>query len=223
MALEEVPIGQRILITPAKSEDAQIASYLIHMAMGRVADFIFGFGNSADVNDVLENLFALNGNRFSYQYARFAKTLNGEIVGIVLAYPCIETVSLHVVMVRQLLPIYGMLNLLHFLWNALLLFLSVFSPTQSTACKNDEYYISTLAVLPNYQGMGIGTMLLAHAEDEAKKAGFRKCSLGVDIDNNDAIRLYEHLGYRKVDTVKIKRFSKRIGSRGFYRMVKLLV
>jgi len=220
MAFERAPVEQRIIITPAKPGDARIASRLIYLAMGKVADFLFGLDSSARATGILEKLFAHNGNRFSYQCVRFAKTRNGDIVGMVLAYPCSETIGLHVAMTRQLIPIYGLLNLFLFLRNALLLLLSVFSPKQSIACRRDEYYISTLAVLPEFQGVGTGTMLLAYAEDEARRAGFKKCSLGVDIDNSRAVRLYKHLGYKAVETVKVKYFSERIGSRGFYRMVK---
>ncbi|MCL6472724.1 MAG: GNAT family N-acetyltransferase [Firmicutes bacterium] len=223
MALERSPAQQKIIVTPAKPADSRIAAGLIRLAMGKVADFMFGFGSSTRATNMIENLFTQNGSRFSYQLAHTARTANGDIVGIVIAYPCSKTVGLHVVMARQLLPIYGMLNSLLFLWNALVLLMGVLSFGQSKTCWGDEYYISTLAVLPEFQGMGIGTMLLAYVEDEAKKAGFRKCSLGVDIENDHAIRLYEHLGYKIVETVKVKRFSKRIGSRGFYRMVKPLV
>lgn len=220
MAFERAPVEQRIVITPAKPGDARIASGLIHLAMDGVADFLFGFGSSIRATGILEKLFAHNGNRFSYRYARLAKALNGDIVGMVLAYPCSETFGLHVIMGRQLIPVYGVRGSFLFLRNALLLVLSVFSPSQSMACRRDEYYISTLAVLPEFQGMGIGSMLLAYAEDEARRADFKKCSLGVDIDNGRAVRLYKHLGYKAVETVKVKYFSEQIGSRGFHRMVK---
>jgi len=220
MAFERAPVEQRIVITPAKPGDARIASRLIYLAMGKVADFLFGFGSSARATVVLEELFAHSGNRFSYQCARLAKTINGDVVGMILAYPCSDTVSLHLIMGRQLIPMYGVRDSFLFLRNALLLVLSVFSPSQSMACRRDEYYISTLAVLPEFQGMGIGTMLLSYTEDEARRAGFAKCSLGVDIDNGRAVRLYKHLGYKAVETVKVKYFSERIGSRGFHRMVK---
>lgn len=222
MAFERAPIEQKIIITPAKPTDARIASRLICLAMGRVADFIFGFGSSTMAIGILENLFAHNGNRFSYQCTKFAKTLNGEIVGMVIAYPCNKTIGLHVTMARQLIPIYGVFNSFLLLWNSLLLLLSVFSPRQSMTCEYDEYCISTLAVLLEFQGMGIGTMLLAYSADEAKRAGFTKCSLGVDIQNDRAVRFYKHRGYKAVETVKVKFFSERIGSRGFHRMVKNL-
>ncbi len=222
MAFERAPIEEIVFITRAKPSDAQIASHLIYLAMGRVADFIFGFGSSTRAVGTLEKLFSHNGNRFSHQCARFAKTRNGDIVGMILAYPCRETIGLHVKLARQLIPIYGLLDSVLLLRNSLLMLLSVFSPGQSGVCGGDEYYISTLAVLPRFQGMGIGTMLLAYAADEAKEAGFSKCSLGVDIHNDRALRLYEYRGYKAVETVKVRCFGERIGSRGFYRMVKYL-
>jgi ribosomal protein S18 acetylase RimI-like enzyme len=222
MAFKRAPAEHNIVITQAKPADARIASRLIYRAMGRVADFLFGFGSSSLAIRILERLFARNGNRFSYQYTRVAKTLNGDIAGLVLSYPCSETISLYVTMARQLLPLYGVLGSFLFLWHTLLYVLSVFSPGQSMTCRSDEYYISTLAVLPEFEGRGIGTMLLAHAEDRAKRDGFSKCSLGVDIENERAIRLYKRLGYKQVATIRVKCLSNRIGSKGFYRMVKSL-
>jgi len=44
---------------------------------------------------------------------------------------------------------------------------------------------------------GIGTKLMEEAENEARRRGFIEMTLGVDEDNQQAIKLYERLGYKE--------------------------
>ncbi|HEV2148082.1 MAG TPA: GNAT family N-acetyltransferase [Longimicrobiaceae bacterium] len=53
-------------------------------------------------------------------------------------------------------------------------------------------------VLPPFQGMGIGSRLLAAAEEALRARGFARAEIGVEKDNPDARRLYERVGYRVV-------------------------
>jgi len=52
-------------------------------------------------------------------------------------------------------------------------------------------------VLEKLRGKGVGSFLVKVAEDEARKRGFKKMTLGVEALNTKAIRLYERLGYKK--------------------------
>jgi ribosomal protein S18 acetylase RimI-like enzyme len=53
-----------------------------------------------------------------------------------------------------------------------------------------------LRVIDCYQRMGIGTRLLAAAEAELRRRGYRCAEIGAERDNPGARRLYERLGYR---------------------------
>ncbi len=55
----------------------------------------------------------------------------------------------------------------------------------------------SIAVLPQAQGLRIGTRLLETAERRARKRGCRRMRLEVRQDNLAAIRLYEREGYRR--------------------------
>lgn len=55
--------------------------------------------------------------------------------------------------------------------------------------------LNHLEVAPGWQGQGIGTRLVRAAEDAARRRGFDRIVLGVGVDNPDAKRLYERLGY----------------------------
>jgi ribosomal protein S18 acetylase RimI-like enzyme len=59
--------------------------------------------------------------------------------------------------------------------------------------------IMHLKVHESRQRRGIGTALMEEAERIAAKAGKTRIALGVDPDNENAIRLYRRLGYREWD------------------------
>ena len=59
----------------------------------------------------------------------------------------------------------------------------------------DQGFIAYMAVDPNHRGEGVGTALLAAAEDEARRRGLPYMALMVTEDNAVARRLYEGAGY----------------------------
>lgn len=59
-----------------------------------------------------------------------------------------------------------------------------------------QAFVAYMAVEPLAEGRGVGTALLAAAEDEAKRRGLPYISLMVTESNLRAMRLYERCGYR---------------------------
>lgn len=55
--------------------------------------------------------------------------------------------------------------------------------------------LNHLEVVPEWRRRGIGTALVRAAEDAARRRGHDRLVLGVGVDNPDAKRLYERLGY----------------------------
>jgi GNAT superfamily N-acetyltransferase len=55
--------------------------------------------------------------------------------------------------------------------------------------------LTHLEVLGPLQGRGIGTALIRAGEDTARRLGHQRLALGVGLENADARRLYERLGY----------------------------
>ena len=67
-------------------------------------------------------------------------------------------------------------------------------------------YIVTLDVAPDARRSGIATLMLTHAEEQARAAGARRVALHVALDNATAIHFYERQKYVKAGF-----------ARGFYR------
>lgn len=62
-----------------------------------------------------------------------------------------------------------------------------------------EFYLDSLAVLPEYRGLGVGRMLLSAASEKAFSAGFERVGLIVDFENPRAEELYSSLGFERVN------------------------
>lgn len=67
-------------------------------------------------------------------------------------------------------------------------------PCDIRTVEKDEAYVYMIAVDPDARGMGVGSKLLAWADDIGRQHGCEKISLDV-LEGNKAIGLYERRGY----------------------------
>jgi ribosomal protein S18 acetylase RimI-like enzyme len=86
---------------------------------------------------------------------------------------------------------------------------------------SQEYYVSNVAVFPEFRGNGLGTLLMEAAEKEARTAGLASVVLDVETDNAAAVRLYQGLGF--VTTSETPRLRLESGEFAFFRMEKPLI
>ncbi len=61
--------------------------------------------------------------------------------------------------------------------------------------------IQNLGIIPDFRGIGLGSALLWQSLSGFAKLGCRQVSLEVTVQNSAAIRLYERLGFQRVETV----------------------
>lgn len=74
-----------------------------------------------------------------------------------------------------------------------------------------------LATHPRLQGLGLAATLIRELEIRAAQHGITHFRLGVEPDNERAIRLYEHLGYRSIGESEASWEAERSdGSRFLY-------
>jgi ribosomal-protein-alanine N-acetyltransferase len=66
----------------------------------------------------------------------------------------------------------------------------------------DEGHIITLDVLEEYRRQGIGSLLLATAENEAAARGVKRMVLETATTNKAAIALWKKHGYREAETIE---------------------
>ncbi len=86
----------------------------------------------------------------------------------------------------------------------------------------DSADIESLAVDPDYQKMGVGAVLMDRIEEMMVERGISVSILEVRDRNSKAIRFYEKHGYKTVEHMPSYYHEIYLGSRGAYRMVKIL-
>ncbi len=199
-----------IVLRPARPDDADVAAVLIYMTMTRVADFLFRGRERALT--ALARLFAYPDTRFGHRFAVMAE-VDGRGVGMILAAPA-EALARTAWPTARVLPrVLGLRGMVGFVWRSLMV-------AGIEEGRPGEYYVAHLAVLPDFQGNGIGSALLAHAEAEARRLGRGRVSLLVEIGHERARAFYEKHGYAVVEVHETPRQERRFGYRGAYRMVK---
>jgi len=65
--------------------------------------------------------------------------------------------------------------------------------------QRNEFYITSLYVLPQFQKLGLGKLMLKFGTDTARQYGVDRIWLGVMIDNKPAIDWYERQGFSFVE------------------------
>jgi len=85
--------------------------------------------------------------------------------------------------------------------------------------KDDEFYIQSLAVFPEFRGQKISSALVKCIKEYAHSKEFAKLSLVAESDNRHAIKVYEKFGFVCADeTILPRKFHKKHLS-GFCKMV----
>ena len=74
-------------------------------------------------------------------------------------------------------------------------------------------YVSRLIVKDEYRRQGIGKKLVDFIIRKAQQEGYRELSIGVDLDNDPALRLYVQMGFDRI---------VHIGEDEYGRFVKLI-
>lgn len=203
-------INKAITIQKASVYSA-VGARLNQMALEYMAYTLAGSKKNNIVSNTFRKLWKGNENRFSHQYAFEAK-VNGQTLGMITCYPV-------QVLKRLAWPTFEQL-LSHRKWGLIAYNLrhvkSLYSIITMKEGEDDEFHIGTLAALPESRGMGIGTRLLAFAEEQAISQGFSKCSLTVKKENEGAFKLYSRVGYQITGEINKPAFS-------LYQMAKVLV
>jgi ribosomal protein S18 acetylase RimI-like enzyme len=195
----------------ATEVDAKPAVTLIRLSMGDEVDWLFGQEKCCTADEVLEDLFRKKGSRFSHEVCWIAE-LNNQIAGALFAYPGNKLRQLELCTGMQLVSIWGLGATIRVGFRNI-------SYGDLVEAKRDEFYVSNLAVSPEFQEMGIGTNLLSLADELAGLNGLRKCSLIVAFEN-PARRLYERCDYKVVNSYAIDHPIIAHGDGGYHRMVK---
>lgn len=199
-------------LRPASPAIAQVAARLLYLTMRPLTEYWLGVEDTAAAHAALSRLFASRGNLFSFEFAEYAE-LQGNVAGLVLAYPASTMRALELPTVLQYFRAAGIRVGLRMLWRSF--------PLQSIAqAAPDEYFLAHIAVLPEYEGRGLGRRMLVRVQERATQAGFKKITLTVDARNDRAISLYKRAGFRVSASIDLEPLRRRFQYHGYFQMAK---
>lgn len=176
---------EEIIFRKARKEDAQLAAELIHIAIGDIAEQLTGYTDRMEVRDGLSQYFLEEINRLSYRNTLVAEQ-DGMVAGIAVTYAGQDAFILDKPIINHLKKKNT---------NEIV--------ALDKEADEEDYYIDTVCVHPNFRWRGIGSALLNEVEKRAIHDGLPSLSLNVAKDNSAAKKLYKNLGFLEKKIIQI--------------------
>lgn len=169
-----------ISIRPATVADAPLIGWGICTAIGDELVAQLGVNTSPQtVCDVFTSLAASTDTQYSWQNSIVAEA-DGQCAGVIVAYDGADLIRLREAFIAMAAER-----------------LNIDFSDVPPECEPGEVYIDTLAVKPQFRGVGIAKSLIQAAVAKANTIG-KPAGLLVADDNPNARRLYEKCGFRPV-------------------------
>lgn len=169
----------KITIRPAQREDAPIIAQAVHLAIGDEEASRDYCGE--EYISVLTEIARADETQYSWQYALVAEC-EGQPVGAVVGYDGARLKDLREGTFKVLRQLVGRV------------------PNIADETEAGEYYLDSVAVIPEFRGRGVGVTLVNAFCERAFAEGADRVGLIVDEENPDAERLYTSQGFRRVGT-----------------------
>ena len=173
-------------IIDATEQDAPLIAWAIMEAIGpELVASLAGDHTEDDVRETFTRLARRTDSQYSYLNSRIALAPDGNQAGVCVSYDGGKLIPLRQAFFEEATHILG--------WKM--------TPEEMTHVPEEtcgeEFYLDSLAVLPQYRGHGMATALIKDATGKAAKAGLPP-GLLVSDHNPQARKLYESLGFRAV-------------------------
>jgi len=176
-----------VTLRPATPSDVDQAIPLIFSSGPDAFSYVFAHATKGDAQAFLGTAFVDGRGTFGYRNHTVAES-GGKVVGIGATYSGNSGLSTAAVVATQIFKAYG--TAAAGIIGRGLRIERVMPPP-----KKNVQYIAHLGVDPAHQGQGIGTQLIERFLEEGRQRGKKVAELDVSVENPDAERLYEHLGF----------------------------
>ena len=164
-------------IRNATKDDAPLIAKVVAMAIGEEGSKHYCGDNH---QSVLEEIARLENSQYSYKNTIVAE-VDGMPAGAAVAYDGADLYKLRDVTLKHIFDRTGKMH-------------NIEDETDAT-----EVYLDSIAVLPEYRGLGIGKRLLLALKEIASKEHGKNLGLLVDFENPDAERLYKSVGFERMN------------------------
>ena len=148
--------------------------------VGRVVLMALHYDDTHPLASIFAELASREVSQYSYRNALVAE-VDGETVGAIIGYDGARLEELRKPLYELMIEKFGSVR-----------------PVEDETSAG-EFYLDSLAVLPQWRGRGVGGALLSAARDRAFAAGHERVGLIVDCANPRAEALYNSLGFERVN------------------------
>ncbi len=164
-------------IRKATINDAPLIAKVVAMAIGEEGTKHYC---GDEHQSVLEEIARLENSQYSYRNAIVAE-VDGIPAGAAVAYDGADLYAFRDVTLKHILNRTGKTH-------------NIEDETDAS-----EVYLDSIAVLPEYRGLGVGKKLLMALKEMAFNEYKKNLGLLVDFENPDAERLYKSVGFERVN------------------------
>ena len=164
-------------IRNAAESDAPLIAKVVAMAIGEEGTRHYC---GDDHQSVLEEIARLENSQYSYRNAIIAE-VNGIPAGAAVAYDGAHLYALRDVTLKHIFNRTGKSH-------------NIEDETDAS-----EVYLDSIAVLPEYRGLGIGKRLLQTLKAKTLNEYGKNLGLLVDFENPNAERLYKSVGFERMN------------------------
>lgn len=176
-------IMNEIKIIDATADDAEMIAYAIMEAVGdEIVNEMAGNNTRQMVREVFTRLARRDDSQYSYRNSRVAVMPSGIKAGVCISYDGARLKPLRRAFFEEANRVLG--------WN---MTADEIEALPGETC-GEEFYLDTIATLPQYRKQGVATALIADARKKAEAAGLPLGLLVAD-DNPQARELYESIGF----------------------------
>jgi ribosomal protein S18 acetylase RimI-like enzyme len=168
------------LIREATKTDAPFVAFLLVQAMEHLAKFFTSNAGIEEEINLFETFFLQKGNQYSFENTIVCE-IDEKVLGSSNGYDGGRLLEL-----RE--PFFNYIKLKY----------NVRFPISDDETEPGEFYVDCISVFPEEQGKGIGSQLLKAMIDKGRQLNFKKIGLIVDVNNQDAKRLYTKVGFKSV-------------------------
>lgn len=169
--------GAKILIRRATADDAGMIARAVAMAIGDEQTLRRYCGE--EYLSVLQGIAYTELTQYSWQSALIAE-VDGVAAGAIVGYDG------------------ALLEQLRANTFAIIEHHTTIRPSIPNETEAGEYYLDSVAVLPQFRGLGIGRRLISALCEETFELGHERVGLIVEHDNKQAQALYSSLGFQCV-------------------------
>lgn len=189
-----------IKFRPAVIDDAKYVIPLMYSAAPVIHDFLYK-NCSKNTNDFLEYSFKSGKSFFGYK-KQIVGVYEDKIVFSATVYNGNEFLKLTLESLILHSKFFSIADMLKIIKKSLVIN-KIFTPPAS-----DSKYFANIGTEPKFRSKGIATQFFIQQHELAKGEGIKKCDIDVSINNPNAQKLYEKMGYKVI-------FEKKSHSKDF--------